>query len=199
MMLQSVKSYLSDSSTKHQNKPHKVQTSWYFKICFIWASQIRIAKQAQLSVQNTSNYHTVRTVPSIYNFTRVVFSAWHHATFSLAWLKLCMAWWITTHGKRFCHAKKFSRVAVKAIDTLANIKAMPRTVTHVEETHYTRSFIINWQFVFYRYGWCTLQTMPPMDWFLAAVNSNFFHLQLRYNAIYYNNDFTYRFFMVVSK
>ena len=27
MMLQSVKSYLSDSSTKHQNKPQKVQTS----------------------------------------------------------------------------------------------------------------------------------------------------------------------------
>ena len=29
---------------------------------------------------------------------------------------------------------------VKAIDTPANIKAMPRTVTHVEETHYTHFF-----------------------------------------------------------
>ena len=98
---------------------------------------------------------------------------------------------------RNCHAWRS-----KPLPHPAKIKAMPRAVNRVEETHYTHCFeaylysIINWQFVFYRYGRCTLSTVP---WFSAAVNLNFCCLQLQYNVIYQNNNFTRHFFMIVSK
>ena len=40
---------------------------------------------------------------------------------------------------------------------------------------------------------------PPTDWFSAAVNFNFGSLQLCYNIIYYNNDFTHHFFIILLK
>ena len=136
----------------------------------------------------------------------MVFSAWDHATSSMARLKITRgmvnyhAWKrvltcqeIPTRGSRsHCHAWLiFKQCHVQSLMLrkhtiiILTVLKLIYTVLSTDNSCFTG---------------ITDSPVPPMDCrFSAAVNSKFCRLQLQYNVIYYNNKFTNHFFMIVLK